>query len=385
MAHGQEAPCSTARALAPRRLQSEPAARQPQGATRRDRLTCAAEPAAAAPAPAAAPGPKTAPKPKLVTPAWQTVLDLQESGKVVEAAVESVNRSGAIIKVSGLQGFVPYYMLNPQRLRDLAAAEGQAVSPGEAPATPAGGWTALKGQKLRVKVGQVNVPLKRISCSEKATLLDELAAAVQPGDVLSGTVTALHEWGAFLETDGAGGKPRAEVIIPLKELSWDWVPSAFTVLSVGQRLRAQVIFVQRPPAKVKVVVSLKKLAGDPLAETLDSVLPLEAATGGATDAQGFAAAPAGDSVAASMASGVEEVLEALAALPGVRSVELGRRAEEQRTVSQDLELWLTKDVVADGFNLVARAGRVVQEVHVVTDLDRSAMKEAVQRVMRTLA
>jgi hypothetical protein len=52
---------------------------------------------------------------------------------------------------------------------------------------------------------------------------------------------------------------------------------------------------------------------------------------------------------------------------------------------QDLELWLTKDVVTDGFNLVARAGRVVQEVHVVTDLDRSAMKEAVQRVMRTLA
>ena len=82
------------------------------------------------------------------------------------------------------------------------------------------------------------------------------------------------------------------------------------------------------------MVSLKKLAGDPLAETLDSVLPLAAAGGGAADAQGFAAAPAGDSVAASMASGVEEVLEALAALPGVRSVELGRRAEEQRTVSQ---------------------------------------------------
>ena len=57
-----------------------------------------------------------------------------------------------------VQGFVPYYMLNPQRLRDLAAAEGQEVSPGEAPATPAGGWTALKGQKLRVKVGQVRRP-----------------------------------------------------------------------------------------------------------------------------------------------------------------------------------------------------------------------------------
>lgn len=51
---------------------------------------------------------------------------------------------------------------------------------------------------------------------------------------------------------------------------------------------------------------------------------------------------------------------------------------------QDLELWLTKEEVADGFNLVARAGRVVQEIHVVTELTKDDMKQTVQRVLARL-
>ena len=48
---------------------------------------------------------------------------------------------------------------------------------------------------------------------------------------------------------------------------------------------------------------------------------------------------------------------------------------------QDLELWLSKEVVEDGFNLVARAGKLVQEVHVVTKLSSDEMKDAIQRVL----
>lgn len=51
---------------------------------------------------------------------------------------------------------------------------------------------------------------------------------------------------------------------------------------------------------------------------------------------------------------------------------------------QDLELWISKEVVEDGFNLVARAGRVVQEVHVVTCMTKDQMTDAVQRVLKRL-
>ena len=58
--------------------------------------------------------------------------------------------------------------------------------------------------------------------------------------------------------------------------------------------------------------------------------------------------------------------------------------EEKRAVSQDLELWMSKEVVEDGYNVVVRAGRLVQEIHVVTALDAEDMKAAVQRVLRKL-
>ncbi len=53
-------------------------------------------------------------------------------------------------------------------------------------------------------------------------------------------------------------------------------------------------------------------------------------------------------------------------------------------MSQDLELWISKEVVEDGYNLVVRTGRLVQEIHVRTQLPGEGMKECVQRVLRQL-
>jgi len=41
-------------------------------------------------------------------------------------------------------------------------------------------------------------------------------------------------------------------------------------------------------------------------------------------------------------------------------------------------------VVDDGFNLLARAGRQVQEIHVVTKLSRDAIKQAIKSATSAL-
>lgn len=51
---------------------------------------------------------------------------------------------------------------------------------------------------------------------------------------------------------------------------------------------------------------------------------------------------------------------------------------------QDLELWMTRRPVPGGFNLVARAGRDVQEIRVTTGLSVDAMRAAIQRVLARL-
>ncbi len=51
---------------------------------------------------------------------------------------------------------------------------------------------------------------------------------------------------------------------------------------------------------------------------------------------------------------------------------------------QDLELWISKEVLDDGYVLVTRAGRTVQELKVTTDVSVDSMKSAVRRVLQRL-
>ena len=53
-------------------------------------------------------------------------------------------------------------------------------------------------------------------------------------------------------------------------------------------------------------------------------------------------------------------------------------------MSQDLELWIGREAVEGGYNLLARAGRLVQEIHVTTALEAEDMKATIQRVLRKL-
>jgi hypothetical protein len=66
---------------------------------------------------------------------------------------------------------------------------------------------------------------------------------------------------------------------------------------------------------------------------------------------------------------------------GISDVRPGRQADNNHTVSQDVELYLTKNDLPGGFTLVARSGRVLQELVIETSLSRDDMKKALTRVL----
>jgi hypothetical protein len=88
--------------------------------------------------------------------------------------------------------------------------------------------------------------------------------------------------------------------------------------------------------------TLKRMEADPLTETLDALLPLEEGGGGGGEESGRSAAEG------NVPAAVGAVCAALRAQPGVDALRLGRQVEEKRAVSQDLELWMSREVVADG-------------------------------------
>ena len=124
----------------------------------------------------------------------------------------------------------------------------------------------------------------------------------------------------------------------------------------------------------RVTFSLKQLQADPLLETLDTIMPVAMPEPSVDE----------DELMDTPLPGLTDICSNLLTEEGIDAVIPGRQAVEQRVVSQDLELWLTNVVVEDGYNLLARAGRQVQEIHVVTGLDRDAIKRAIKRATNGL-
>jgi len=162
-------------------------------------------------------------------------------------------------------------------------------------------------------------------------------------------------------------------LVHISEVSWDLVRDVRDVLKEGDDVRVKVVKID--VEKSRLSFSIKQLQADPLFETLDTLMSQEGTLNTVTST-------ADDVVPSEPLPDLEQICEELLREKGITNVKIGRRVLEKRVVSQDLELWLSNMPVEGGkFTLLARAGRLVQEVHLETSIEREGIKQAVQRVM----
>ena len=181
-------------------------------------------------------------------------------------------------------------------------------------------------------------------------------------------VTSLSDFGAFVEVcDGQGEASGLEGLVHISEISWNRISHPRDAVKVGQREFVKVLEVNDETGRINF--SIKQTQADPLMETLETIMPVTMPEPSIDE----------DDLSEIPLPGLPDICSSLLKEDGIEAVIPGRQAMEQRVVSQDLELWLTNVFVEDGYNLLARAGRQVQEIHVVTRLDRDAIKRAIKR------
>jgi len=317
---------------------------------------------------------------------WEAALEALRGGATAEYQVIRVNRGGAVVDgPGGLEAFVPFNLLDATRMpadaaSDESARERCAATLRVDPADPTSGWGTV-----RARVVRVDVPSRDLILSERAALMAAAVRSVAVGEVRDALVTSVKDFGCFCSlADPVDGEFHGvEGLVHISELSWQRVQTPDAVVKRGDRLRVKVVGVDS--ARGRISLSVRQLSDDPLRETLEDLLPLGAAEGGAdfTGEGKGAAAGAGTGTGAGGAA-VAALCAGLQQHPGVAGVALGRRGSNRAAVSQDLEVWLTTRVVADGFNVVARAGGEVQEIHVTTSLDAAGVKRAIADVLAGL-
>ena len=181
---------------------------------------------------------------------WQAVAEKESEGEILDAEVREQNKGGLIVNIMGLRGFLP----SSQVARQFS-----------------GNLMELVGTKIPVKILEVNRKRNRLIVSQRAAQdedrarqREELFEKLKVGDMITGKVSGLTSYGAFVNLGGADG------LIHISELSWDRINNVSDMLSVGDEVRVKVI--KLDPELSRISLSLRQLSDDPW-DTIEDRFP----------------------------------------------------------------------------------------------------------------
>ncbi|MBI5071966.1 S1 RNA-binding domain-containing protein [Candidatus Falkowbacteria bacterium] len=178
---------------------------------------------------------------------WDKLMELQKSGEIVIATVMDANKGGLMINVNKIVGFLPVSQLAPEHYPRVPGGEKNKI------------LEKLKtfvGLPLEVKVIDVGEVEEKLIVSEKAAWEEKqknIISSYKVGDIISGTVSALADFGVFVKFDNLEG------LVHISELAWQRIDHPEDVVKVGQEIKAEIIGVEGS----KIFLSMKKLIDDP--------------------------------------------------------------------------------------------------------------------------
>jgi small subunit ribosomal protein S1 len=187
---------------------------------------------------------------------WEAVEEKLESGEVITTVVEGYNKGGLLVPVGQLRGFVPGSLVSVFR-------EGDGASPEDR-------WGEVIGQEITLKVIEVDRSRQRLILSERdaigetrEAIKDQLLDNLSVGDRVTGYVSSLADFGAFVNIQGVDG------LVHLSELSWDHVDHPSDLVKVGQELEVEVISIDEE--KRRIGLSMRRLQDNPWIEKAEEI------------------------------------------------------------------------------------------------------------------
>ncbi len=184
---------------------------------------------------------------------WSSVAP----GMTIEARVTATNKGGLEVDVNGLRGFLPLSQIDLYRVERTEQ---------------------FLNQRLLCLVTEVNPAERNLVVSRRALLENEreekrekLWLELAEGQVRTGTVRSVRDFGAFVDLGGVDG------LLHVSEMSWARVKDPTAVLQPGQIIQVIVLKVDRDRRKVSL--GYKQLTPSPW-DGVESRFPLNSVVKG---------------------------------------------------------------------------------------------------------
>jgi len=172
--------------------------------------------------------------------AWGRIERIMNEGGTVTGHVIEVVKGGLIVDI-GLRGFLPASLVDLRRVRDLQP---------------------FVGEPIEAKVIELDRNRNNVVLSRRAYLEEEQAEQrhafledLKEGDVRTGVVSSVVNFGAFVDLGGMDG------LVHVSELSWRHVNHPGEIVTVGDQVKVKVLEVDH--GRERISLSVRQTAEDP--------------------------------------------------------------------------------------------------------------------------
>lgn len=184
---------------------------------------------------------------------WDEVQRMVDDGETIEVTAYDANRGGLLIELEGVRGFLPVSQLSAEHYPRVGSSDKDEILQR---------LNALVGKSIKVRILDADRKANKLIFSEKEAIKEGLAdrfEKLKVGDTVSGVVTGVVDFGAFVNVEGIEG------LIHISEISWERVNNPGDYVKVGDNVQARIIAID----KDRLSLSLKQLQEDPWMKEVD--------------------------------------------------------------------------------------------------------------------
>jgi len=144
--------------------------------------------------------------------AWEDLIELQETGKVLQVRVSGANKGGVTVDVQGMRGFIPRsHLVERDNIESLI------------------------GQSLSVNFLEIDREREKLVLSQRMATQSNAFKDLQIGQLVEGKVSSIKPFGVFVDLEGVSG------LLHIKQVSQKYIDNLGKLFAPGQPLKALVV------------------------------------------------------------------------------------------------------------------------------------------------
>lgn len=204
--------------------------------------------------------------------AWDDIEIKKDTQDKVSTKILSANKGGLLVEVNGISGFLPVSQLSSKNYPRVEDGDKNKIL---------NLLKMLVSQELDVCILDADRETEKLIVSEKAAQSEQdkkVISALHVGDVISGEISGVVDFGAFVKFNSPIAKEKNEKeeinsskkdnekklegLVHISELAWQLIEDPRTIVKVGDKVKAKIIGINND----KISLSIRALQKDPWSE-----------------------------------------------------------------------------------------------------------------------